>query len=186
MDTSSDDRDERRRAFERYVVPELELLYAMAMRLTGDPHVAEDLVQDTVVRAYRAILRFDGRHPRAWLLTILRNTNINRARKRTPTLLHDPDAAFAQLAGRGADARDGTAEPAVHGELHPALEQALLELSADHQAVVALVDVDGLRYREAARLLGVPEGTVMSRLHRARRRLRDALAESELDRETAS
>lgn len=185
VDTSGidQDQDERRRAFEQYVVPELELLYAMAMRLTHDPHAAEDLVQDTVVRAYRAILRFDGRYPRAWLLTILRNTNINRARKKTPSLVNDPDLTFSQLRARGADGRDGAAEPAFHGELHPALERALLELSGDHQAVVALVDVDGLSYREAAQLLGVPEGTVMSRLHRARRRLRDALAETELDRE---
>lgn len=184
--TTDDDHDARRRAFEQYVVPELELLYAMAMRFTRDPHLAEDLVQDTIVRAYRAILRFDGRYPRAWLLTILRNTNINRARKKSPTLLHDPDLTFSQLPGRGADARDGTAEPAFHGELHPALEQALLELSDDHQAVIALVDVDGLSYREAAQMLDVPEGTVMSRLHRARRRLRDALAETELGREVAS
>lgn len=183
---ADDEHDARRRAFERYVVPELGLLYAMAMRFTRDPHLAEDLVQDTIVRAYHAILRFDGRYPRAWLLTILRNTNINRARKRSPTLLHDPDLTFSKLAGRGADARDGAAEVAFHGELHPALEQALLGLSEDHQAVVALVDVDGLSYREAAQMLDVPEGTVMSRLHRARRRLRDALAGTELGREVAS
>lgn len=186
VNDADDDHAERRRAFEQYVVPELELLYAMAMRLTRDPYTAEDLVQDTLVRAYRAILRFDGRYPRAWLLTILRNTNINRARKKSPSLLFDPDLTFSQLAGRGADARDGAAEPALAGVVDPVLARALEALSADHQAVVALVDVDGLSYREAAQLLDVPEGTVMSRLHRARRRLRDALEAAGHDQEVAS
>ena len=166
---------ERQRAFQRHVVPELELLYAMAMRLTRDPHVAEDLVQDTLLRAYRAIDRFDGRHARAWLLTILRNTNINRGRKRTPSLLLDPDRTLGQVAAVGADGRDGAAEPALDRIADPALVRALGSLSEDHQAVVALVDVDGLSYAEAAELLGVPIGTVMSRLHRARRRVKAQL-----------
>lgn len=166
---------ERQRAFQQHVVPELELLYAMAMRLTRDPHAAEDLVQDTVLRAYRAIDRFDGRHPRAWLLTILRNTNINRGRRRTPSLLLDPDRTLGQVAAAGADGRDGAAEPALDRIADPALVRALRSLSEDHQAVVALVDVDGLTYAEAAELLDVPIGTVMSRLHRARRRLKTRL-----------
>jgi RNA polymerase sigma-70 factor (ECF subfamily) len=166
---------ERERAFQAYVVPELELLYAMAMRLTREPHAAEDLVQDTLLRAYRAIDRFDGRHPRAWLLTILRNTNINRGRKRTPALLVDPEHTLSQLAGAGADARDGAAEPALERIADPAVVRAVQALSDDHRAVVALVDVDGLTYAEAAELLDVPIGTVMSRLHRARRRLRRRL-----------
>ncbi len=166
---------ERERAFQAHVVPELELLHAMAMRLTRDRDEAEDLVQDTLVRAYRAIDRFDGRHPRAWLLTILRNTNINRGRKKTPSLLLDPDQTLSRLAAPGSDGREGAAEPALDRIADPTLVRALQALSADHQAVVALVDVDGLSYREAAELLDVPTGTVMSRLHRARRRLRDTL-----------
>lgn len=169
---------ERQHAFREHVVPELELLYAMAMRLTRDPHTAEDLVQDTLLRAYRALDRFDGRHPRAWLLTILRNTNINRGRKRTPALLIDPDRTFGQVPGPGADARDGAAEPALDRIADPALVRALRSLSEDHQAVIALVDVDGLSYAEAAELLGIPLGTLMSRLHRARRRVRQHLERS--------
>lgn len=175
MDPQPADEVERERAFQAYVVPELELLYAMAMRLTRDPHEAEDLVQDTLLRAFRAIDRFDGRHPRAWLLTILRNTNINRGRKKTPALLFDPDQTLSQVTAPGADGRDGAAEPALARIADPVLVAALQGLSADHQAVVALVDVDGLSYQEAAELLDVPIGTVMSRLHRARRRLRGAL-----------
>lgn len=145
------------------------------MRLTRDPEMAEDLVQDTLVRAYRAIDRFDGRHARAWLLTILRNTNTNRGRSKTPSLLFDPDHTLSQVAATGADGRDGAAEPALARIADPVLARALQGLSEDHQAVVALIDVDGLSYKEAAELLDVPVGTVMSRLHRARRKLRDAL-----------
>ena len=78
-------------AFERYVLPEVEVMLRVARSLTRNHADAEDLVQDTMLRAYRAIDRFDGRHPRAWLLTILRNTHINRNRRRRPELLRDPD-----------------------------------------------------------------------------------------------
>uniref|UniRef100_UPI003752473E RNA polymerase sigma factor n=1 Tax=Ilumatobacter sp. TaxID=1967498 RepID=UPI003752473E len=79
-------------AFERYVLPEIEVLLRVAHSLTRNHAEAEDLVQDTLLRAYRGIDGFDGRHPRAWLLTILRNTHINRNRRRRPELLRDPDA----------------------------------------------------------------------------------------------
>lgn len=173
--SAPDAAEARDRAFETCVEPELQLLFAMAMRLTRDQHEAEDLVQDTLVRAYRAIDRFDGRYPRAWLLTILRNTNTNRGRKKTPSLLDDPDHTLAQLTSPGPDGRDGAAEVALSHLVDPALVDALQRLSADHRAVVGLVDVDGLTYQEAAGMLDIPVGTVMSRLHRARRKLRATL-----------
>lgn len=172
-DTQRDSaRDQR---FRDVVLPELEVLYGVAMRLTRNPHDAEDVVQDTLLRAFRALDSFDGRYPRAWLLTILRNTNINRVRKRTPDLLFDEDQTFGALPGLGADGREGAAETALERIPDRALVDALKRLSGDHRAVVALVDIDGLSYQEAADLLGVPIGTVMSRLHRARRKLRDRL-----------
>lgn len=168
--------DERDEAFRRHVVPELEVLYAVAMRLTRDPHTAEDVVQETLLRAYRAIDRFDGRYPRAWLLTILRNTNINRARKRTPDLLRDEERTLGVLPASGADGRsEGAAERALAAIPDDTIVDALRRLSDDHRAVVALVDIDGLSYREAAEVLDVPIGTVMSRLHRARNKLRTRL-----------
>lgn len=104
--------EHRDRVFRQYVLPELEVLYGVAMRLTRDRDDAEDVVQETLLRAYRAIDRFDGRYPRAWLLTILRNTNINRVRKRKPDLLRDERCTFGVMPARGADGRvDGAAEP---------------------------------------------------------------------------
>lgn len=174
--TPRDDADaptEPRARFRHYILPELELLHAMARRLTRTPTEAEDLVQDTMLRAFRAIERFDGRYPRAWVLTILRNTHVNRIRKKRPDLAFDPDATFGRLPAD--DGRDTVSEDAVNAVADPDMVAALGGLTDDHRAVLALVDVDGLSYREAAELLEVPIGTVMSRLHRARRNLRTAL-----------
>lgn len=160
--------------FREQVLPELPVLLRVARRLSGGQVDAEDLVQDTLVRAYRAYERFDGRYPRAWLLTILRNTHINMVRKRRPDLLDDEVAG--RIPAHGADGRqDGTGERALHDDLDPIVREALASLSANHRAVIALVDLDGLSYQEAADLLGIPVGTVMSRLHRARGKVRKRL-----------
>ena len=160
--------------FQEQVLPELPVLLRVAWRLTRDPVDAEDLVQDTLFRAYRAFERFDGRHPRAWLLTILRNTHINLVRKRRPDLLDDEVAG--RIPARGVDGRqDGMDEQALRDDLDPIVREALASLSPNHRAVVALVDLDGLSYQEAADLLDVPIGTVMSRLHRARAKVRTRL-----------
>lgn len=159
-------------AFERYVLPEIEVLLRVAHSLTRNHAEAEDLVQDTLIRAYRGIDGFDGRYPRAWLLTILRNTNINRNRRRRPELLSDPDATFDRLAS---DDSGDRADISVDRELDAEIVSALRALSDPFRNVVELVDIDGLAYAEAAEVLDVPVGTVMSRLHRARTRIRDHL-----------
>lgn len=155
--------------FETVVVPHLAVLLRVARSLTADPHDAEDLVQDTLVRALRSLATFDGAHPRAWLLTIMRNANVNRHRRRRPGLLPGRD----DLSGE-ADRRNPAAPAAEDVALAGArwLDDALGRLPPRHRRVVHLVDVAGLTYDEAAAVLGVPVGTVMSRLHRARRRLR--------------
>jgi RNA polymerase sigma-70 factor (ECF subfamily) len=161
-------------AFAKHVLPEVDVLYRVALSVTGNHADAQDLVQDTLLRAYRAIGRFDGRHPRAWLLTILRNANRNRARRRSPELLADPEAALSQVASNapaGGDVGAAVAEITFDA----VIERALGELSDKLRSVVELVDIDGLTYEEAAEVLEVPVGTVMSRLHRARRRLRSRL-----------
>ncbi len=161
-------------AFDRYVVPEIPVLYRVALGLTGQPADAEDLVQDTLVRAYRAVGRFDGAHPRAWLLTILRHAHINRNRRRRPTLLSDGDSMQAVLEriGPSAPASD---DLLMSTQFQAVVTDALDDLPDKHRAVLALVDIDGMTYQEAADALGVPRGTVMSRLHRARKAVRDRL-----------
>ncbi len=159
-------------AFERYVLSEIEVMLRVAHSLTRNHAEAEDLVQDTLLRAYRGIAGFDGRHPRAWLLTILRNTHINRNRRRRPELLRDPDSANDRLA---ASASDDRTDGFVDDDLDVEIVRALDALEDPFLRVVELVDIDGLSYAEAAELLDVPVGTVMSRLHRARSRIRDRL-----------
>ncbi|MFH9071370.1 RNA polymerase sigma factor [Streptomyces alboflavus] len=168
-----DPADPRGKAFAAYVLPEVEVLLRVAMTLTAQPADAEDLVQDTLLRAYRAIDRFDGEHPRAWLLTIMRRAEMNRHRRRRPHLLDDPDADLDRLSTTGTQ---GSAEEVVVGEAFDSVvDEALSALPVKHRTVVQLVDIDGLTYAEAARILDVPEGTVMSRLHRARKRIRARL-----------
>lgn len=168
-------------AFQTYIVPELDVLYRTARSLTRNNADAEDLVQDTLLRAYRAIDRFDGRYPKAWLLTIMRNANINRARKKKPDLLDDPDATFE----RSTDFAEttGPEEEVVEPVFDAVVQDAFDKLSDDFRQVVELVDLNGLAYQEAADLLDIPVGTVMSRLHRARKRIRDEITERGLDSE---
>lgn len=153
------------------------MLYRVALSLVDSPADAEDLVQETLLRAYRGISSFDGRHPRAWLLTILRNAQLNRFRRRRPELLRNPHAAL------GADVPDQAPGPeaiAIDASFDATLAQAVQALPEKMRRVVQLVDVDGLTYQEAAATLGIPIGTVMSRLHRARSRIRQQLAVSKV------
>ncbi len=165
--------DARARAFARYVEPEIPVLYRVALTLAKQRADAEDLVQDTLIRAYRAVDRFDGAYPRAWLFTILRNTHRNRLRTRIPSPLLESDQQAGVLDRAGVDR---SAEEVVVGPMFEAVvAEALAALPTMHRVVVQLVDVDGLTYAEAAEALGVPRGTVMSRLHRARARIRTRL-----------
>ena len=162
-------------AFEQYVVPEIPVLYRVAFSLAGHRADAEDLVQDTLIRAHRAIDRFDGAHPRAWLLTILRHTHLNRVRKKSAVLLFDGDAAEATFDRLGRPA-PSVEEIVITPMFEAGVAAALEALPDKHRRVVTLVDINGLSYQAAADELGVPRGTVMSRLHRARTRMRKQLA----------
>lgn len=165
--------------FDEHVVPQLDILYRTARSLTRSNADAEDLVQETLLRAYRAIDRFDGRYPRAWLLTIMRNANINRARKKTPDLLDDPDQTFERSTRFAAS--DTPEDDVVEPIFDAVVQEAFDRLPDDFRIVVELVDLNGLAYAEAAELLDIPVGTVMSRLHRARKRIRDEINERGLD-----
>ena len=157
-----EDAASRHAAFDRLVTPEIGRLHGAARVLTRNGDTAEDLVQDTLVRAYRALCRFDGRHPRAWLLTILRNAFYKDAVRRRAIPYADVPVADLD------DKTDAIA-------FDDALRRALATLPEAQRTIVQLVDIEGLTYAEAAAATGVPEGTVMSRLHRARTKLREQL-----------
>lgn len=163
--------------FSHFVVPEIDVMLRVARSITGNSTDAEDLVQDTLLRAFRSIDRFDGRHPRAWLLTILRNAQINRTRRRRPVLLDDPDEPDTQ--GR-TDSSPSSEDDYLDRTFDAAVEASLRSLPDDGRRVVEVVDLAGLSYAEAAATLDIPIGTVMSRLHRARKRIREDLRASGL------
>ncbi|MDD2857174.1 MAG: sigma-70 family RNA polymerase sigma factor [Candidatus Nanopelagicales bacterium] len=169
---------DRRAAFAQYVEPELPVLLRVARTLTSSEADAEDLVQETVIRAYRALEGFDGAHPRAWLLTIQRHTASNLRRRTRPDLvddwavLADPKPAF------GAHRPETPHEAVATHVLDDDLEQAIDSLGEKFRPVLVMVDVHGLTYAECAQALGIPIGTVMSRLNRARDRLRKHLKAS--------
>lgn len=167
---------EKERTFTKLILPEVEVLFRVASTLTQQRADAEDLVQETLLRAYRALDSFDGRYPRAWLLTILRNTAINLHRRRRPQLLDDPDAVLDHLSAEGAASGYSTPDEFVEASFDDVVESAFASLGDKHRTILRLVDMDGLSYAEAGAVLGIPIGTVMSRLHRARTKIRRRLA----------
>jgi RNA polymerase sigma-70 factor (ECF subfamily) len=168
--------------FEELIVPEMPFLARVARSMSHSAAEADDLAQDTLLKAYRAMDRFDGRHPKAWLARIARNTAINRDQRNREFLLSED--GIVEPDDDGTDA-GGPEEIVVDASVDDILRRALDELPPAFRVVVQLVDVEGLSYQEAADALDIPVGTVMSRLHRARRRLRQALSGTHLDREQA-
>ncbi|MCH7788455.1 MAG: sigma-70 family RNA polymerase sigma factor [Acidobacteria bacterium] len=168
---------ERNAAFSSYVLPEIPVLSRVALSMTRNNSDAEDLVQDTMLRAYRSIDRFDGRYPRAWLMTIMRNAQINRVRRRRPELLRDPDRTMDEYANQ-ANETSSVEDEVVDPVFDSVVAEAFNRLPPKYRTVLELVDLGELSYREAADVLDVPVGTIMSRLHRARKRIRNELEDS--------
>lgn len=162
--------------FERDVLPHMDLLYRVALRLTGEAAAAEDLVQETVLKALRAWGQFrQGTNARGWLLTILRNTFINdyRRRRRTPVTVDLEVAESAALVHEhaGADPEGEFFRVLVDDRIVAAIDA----LPEEFREVVTLSDIEGLGYAQIAETLDVPVGTVKSRLSRARRQLQATL-----------
>jgi RNA polymerase sigma-70 factor (ECF subfamily) len=174
---------QQQREFETEALVHLDSLYAHALRLTRSPADAEDLVQDTFVRALRFYDRFErGSNLKAWLLRIQFNGFVNKYRRNLKE--HSANEIMSQepsteaTLGRGAlrsllDPQGTAIAPMVASEIQAALQQ----LPDDHRTVVILADVEELSYKEIAEVMGCPIGTVMSRLHRARKALQERLAE---------
>ncbi len=173
----------RHAEFEQQVRPYLGQLYPAALRMTRNPADAEDLVQDTLAKAYTAFAQFTpGTNLRAWLHKILATTFINtyRKRKREPAIAPGADPAddwHATAGPHAAAARSAEAE-ALDKITDTAVLNAVRDLPPDFRTALWLADVEGYPYREVAALMGTPLGTVMSRLHRARGKLRHTLPAS--------
>jgi len=168
---------DRSAQFEREALVHLDRLYGLALRFTGgDVPRAEDLVQDTILRAWRGWDGFErGTNARAWLATILRNTFINdfRRRRRRPDPVGFDDVSerevFAEIADE--DPEGGFFDHLVDAEVSAAID----ELPDEFRVAVVLSDLEGLSYEEVSDAMGIPVGTVKSRLYRGRRRLQRRL-----------
>lgn len=164
--------------FEREIMPHASSVYHFAVRLVGDRDVARDLAQETLFRAYRFLYQYKpSTNAKAWVFRILRNTFINHYRKaiKQPYSLeeHNEEAIYA--------AEDTYAyynyQDPVEGNFGDEVTKALMQLPEDFRLIVMLADIEGLSYKEISQILRIPVGTIRSRLHRARKILRELLAD---------
>lgn len=171
--------NDRHAEFEAEAMPHMDILYNFALRTTGDPDDAKDLLQETFLKAYRFWDKYEkGTNIRAWLFRIMKNSYINRYRKET----REPDKVDYEDVENFYDSiRDDSKETSdlqqrMFGNLlGDEVTTALQELPDDFRTVVILCDIEGLTYEEIAEFLNCPIGTVRSRLHRGRKMLQARL-----------
>ncbi|AIG63792.1 RNA polymerase sigma factor RpoE [Corynebacterium atypicum] len=180
-DSPVESKQELRARFEQEALPLIDQLYGGAMRMTRNPADAEDLVQETYMKAFQAFASFKpGTNLKAWLYRIMTNAYINTYRKkqRRPQQTSADEMSDHQLYTSSSHDSAGleSAEVAALKNIpDQEIVDALNSLSEDYRMVVYYADVEGLAYKEIAEIMGTPLGTVMSRLHRGRKQLRGLL-----------
>ncbi|WIM68992.1 sigma-70 family RNA polymerase sigma factor [Corynebacterium breve] len=168
-------------SFEEQAMPLLDQLYGGALRMTRNPQDAEDLVQETYLKAYNAFGSYkQGTNLKAWMYRIMTNTYINtyRKKKRRPVETSADEMTDSQLYTTSSHDSTGLVSAEVEALKNIPNQQitdALNSLSDDYRLVVYLADVEGMAYKEIAEIMDTPLGTVMSRLHRGRKQLRGLL-----------
>ncbi|MCX6500059.1 MAG: sigma-70 family RNA polymerase sigma factor [Arthrobacter sp.] len=188
LDTDAETTDERRIRFERDAMQYVDQLYSAAMRMARNPADAEDLVQEAYTKAFSAFHQYKpGTNLKAWLYRILTNTYINlyRKRQREPLQSNSDTIEDWQLARAGSHTSTGlrSAEAEALDHLPDSdVKRALQSIPEEFRLAVYFADVEGFAYKEISDIMNTPIGTVMSRLHRGRRMLRDMLADYAAER----